>query len=173
MPAPVRARLQNSDPMRVVPSAGRFLRPAAVVLAIAMLSAPGTRAAEVYRWVDENGRVQFGDRPPADAQVEQVDVGEQKPISGDLDQRRERRELLLDVMQEERAEESRARTKDAEQESKRRANCAKATETARQIEDARFIYEPTDDPYNPRVLDDAERARAAERARQDVAKWCR
>lgn len=173
MPTPARAGCRTPDPMRVVPSANRSPLPSRIVLAITILSAPGIQAAGVYRWVDENGRVQFGDRPPAEAQAEQIEVGEQKSVSGDLDQRRERRELLLDVMEEKRVEENRAEAKGAEQESKRRANCAKATETARQIADARFIYEPTDDPYNPRVLDDAERAKAAERARQDVLKWCR
>lgn len=146
---------------------------AGAVFVTTLLQAPGIQAAEVYRWVDADGRVQFGDRPPADAQAEQIEVGDQEPISGDLDQRRERRERLLDVMEEERAREDRAMAEDAEQESRRRANCAKATETARQLEDARFIYEPTDDPYNPRVLDDAERTRAAERARRDVEEWCR
>jgi hypothetical protein len=46
-------------------------------------------------------------------------------------------------------------------------------ETARKIEEARFIYEPTGDPLNPRILDDTERAAAGERARQDVDEWCR
>lgn len=137
-----------------------------------MWSSPDIAAAEVYRWVDADGRVQFGDRPPAEVQAEPIDVGDPEPVSGDLDQRRERRERLLDVMEEKRAEDERNKAKRAEQESKRLANCTKAMETARKIEDARFIYEPTDDPYNPRVLDDAERAKAVQRARQDVADWC-
>ena len=34
-----------------------------VVLAV-VVSLPVVSMAEVYRWVDENGKVHFGDRPP-------------------------------------------------------------------------------------------------------------
>lgn len=30
--------------------------------------------AEVYRWTDADGRVHFGDKPPRDAQTEQVEI---------------------------------------------------------------------------------------------------
>lgn len=31
-------------------------------------------SAEVYRWTDEDGRVHFGDKPPRDAETEQVEI---------------------------------------------------------------------------------------------------
>jgi len=146
---------------------------APVVLLAAACSLASTAAlAEVYRWVDADGRVQFGDRPPADAEAEPLDVGSGKSVSGDLDERRERRERLLDVMQEERAEEARADAENDKQESVRRQNCSTASDKLRRIEEARYIYEPTGDPDNPRVLEDQERAGYTAKARQEVSKWC-
>jgi hypothetical protein len=165
---PPRLRARNRARLPAIRSAA-----AATCLASALAIAPVAACAEIFRWVDENGRVQFGDRPPADAQAEQVEIGADKSVSGDLDERQQRRDRLLDAMEEKRAEDARAEAESARVEATRRRNCATATETARKIDEARVIYEPTGDPLNPRVLDDAERAAAAERARQDVARWCR
>lgn len=46
-----------------------------------ILAASATASsAEMYRWVDENGRVHFGDRPPTDAKAEDVS-GDLTPIN--------------------------------------------------------------------------------------------
>ncbi|WP_245832038.1 DUF4124 domain-containing protein [Solemya velesiana gill symbiont] len=37
-------------------------------------------SAGVYRWVDENGRVHFDDRPPV-SEAQEVDIREQTPAS--------------------------------------------------------------------------------------------
>ncbi|MGL6162466.1 DUF4124 domain-containing protein [Microbulbifer sp.] len=44
------------------------------------LSAAMATAEEVYRWVDEEGKVHFGDRPPAQAAAKNVE-GELRPIN--------------------------------------------------------------------------------------------
>jgi hypothetical protein len=44
----------------------------AVVLALALSASPGW--AQLYRWVDGDGRVHYGDRPPAGAAHEAVDA---------------------------------------------------------------------------------------------------
>jgi len=148
------------------PAAGTTL----ALLAVLCVAAPVS--SEVYRWVDADGRVQYGDQPPAGAGAERVEVGAEKSVSGDLEERRERREKFLDVMEEEREQDARTDAEKSKQETKRRQNCSTATERLRQIEEARYIYERSADPDNPRVLDDPERDAYTKRARQDVAKWC-
>ena len=130
-------------------------------------------SADVYRWVDTDGRVHFGDRPPADTQAEQIQVGEGASVSGDLEERGDRRERFLDVMEEQREEDARAASERTREADKHRKNCAIASDRLRQIQDARFIFEPTADPDNPRILDESERAEYLARARKDVATWCR
>jgi hypothetical protein len=46
---------------------------------VLVISVPAA-AGSVYKWTDEQGRVQFGDRPPPAATVTQVEV---RPASGD------------------------------------------------------------------------------------------
>lgn len=52
-----------------------------LTLALAALATLGTPAhAEVYKWVDANGRVQFSDKPPPDQKgVKQVDIKNTTP----------------------------------------------------------------------------------------------
>jgi hypothetical protein len=149
----------------------RLLRITAVPLAI--LAGFPAAAAEVFRWTDADGRVQFGDRPPADVVAEQVEVGTAASVSGDLEQRREHRERFLGVIEEQRAEGAQAEAESAKQEAARREKCGLARDQAQKIENAQYIYEPTGDPANPRILDEAERADYLARAREDVSTWCR
>lgn len=53
---------------------------AAALLATALLAAASAQAAEVYRWVDAEGRVHFGDRPPQEAEAS-AERAELKPIN--------------------------------------------------------------------------------------------
>jgi len=41
-------------------------------IALFLFAIPGLAAAEVYRWVDQNGRVQFGQTPPTQGTYDRV-----------------------------------------------------------------------------------------------------
>lgn len=41
---------------------------------LSLLLLPAFTGAEIYRWVDENGKIHLSDSPPKQADVEQVDV---------------------------------------------------------------------------------------------------
>lgn len=60
----------------------RALIAAAVpALLLALTTVAGTAGAtEIYRWVDAQGTVHFGDNPPSDGRVEQIEV---RPPIGD------------------------------------------------------------------------------------------
>ena len=55
--------------------------PLNLLITLFLLCALPATAGELYRWVDAEGRVHFGDRPPTEAKAESV--GEQlKPVNG-------------------------------------------------------------------------------------------
>ena len=54
--------------VRLIPAA------VAAVLLAATALAGAVAATEIYRWVDADGTVHFGDRPPADHPVQQIQV---------------------------------------------------------------------------------------------------
>ena len=45
-----------------------------LIVAFAILATDAIAEDEIYRWVDENGVVHFGDRPPANAEADQVSI---------------------------------------------------------------------------------------------------
>jgi len=62
-------------------SKGRQVRATGTALLLASTALAGTAAGtEIYRWVDTEGTVHFGDRPPANRPVVQIEV--QPPMGG-------------------------------------------------------------------------------------------
>jgi hypothetical protein len=49
---------------------------AALIAAVGSLATDAMAAEEIYRWVDENGSVHFGDLPPENIAAEKLSVGQ-------------------------------------------------------------------------------------------------
>lgn len=119
----------------------RRIATVALVGACVAAMASTLRAAEVYRWVDEDGRVHFSDRPRV-AGERPLHVETRAPAPGPDDvRRRERRDRLLEVFAEERrrareqAREARARAQ------ARQKACAEARATLARLERGGVFYE--------------------------------
>lgn len=139
---------------------------------LCLLPATGAISADVYKWTDEAGRVHYGDKPP-DSNALPVEIRESPPVERDREKRRQKRDRLLEIFDEDRRrkmekEEAARREKD-----KRARACAKARERLRKVVDAGFLYEKTGDPKNPRILTEDERQAETDRLRKQVGKWCR
>ncbi|MDH5426459.1 MAG: DUF4124 domain-containing protein [Gammaproteobacteria bacterium] len=100
--------------------------------------------ADVYKWLDENGRVHYGDRPAsvkqADDQRMDIKLDRQvvKSLPGD---RREKRKKLLDAIDEDRQ----LRKQQVEKEKKKRAELAKQ---CHQAKDSLKSYQRSRSVYN-------------------------
>jgi hypothetical protein len=133
----------------------------------------GVHAAGVYKWVDEQGRVHYGDRAPGDSarELKIRPRGTTGPVPSET-QRRERTRRLLDVF----AEERRERKEQAERERQRRAQaveyCARARDRLRNLERSSYVYE-LDRDGNRVVLSQARRDQALNEARAAIKRWCR
>ena len=44
------------------------------LLILCLLSVSSALHAEIYKWVDDNGKAHFTDRPPVNQQVEEIEV---------------------------------------------------------------------------------------------------
>ncbi len=51
----------------------RYLGQGSLAVILVVLSNPGANA-EIYRWVDDNGKVNFSDQPPGDSSATQVEI---------------------------------------------------------------------------------------------------
>lgn len=138
-----------------------------------LLLSSGVVSAEVYRWHDADGKLHYGDRPPADA--EQMNIRSapnstaQKPTNSD---RKEARQRLLDLYREERAEKKKLKQERIAKRKERKQKCLQARVDLDNYQYASGIYRPTERGERE-FLSKEERANYIQDLRDKVNKWCR
>ena len=132
--------------------------------------------AEIYKWVDENGKVHYGDRPPADAEVsEEVEIknapatGKQAPSAA---QRLHRQQRLLDSFAAERAEKKQAAAKEKEQEKKHDRRCVVAKHNLNVMKQAGAHYD-LNEAGEKVYATDAEREKSIRDYEKQINKYCK
>lgn len=112
--------------------------------------------AEVYRWVDEEGAVHFGDRPTANAEPVRVPrSGTQQEPSDTQAQRQEKTRRLLHAWEEERRISAEQKAQEKEARETRRKSCLRAQNELLDLDNGGRIYEL--DEQGQRVYWDEER----------------
>lgn len=127
-------------------------------------------AGEIYRWVDDQGRVHFGDTPPDNA--ERVEMTPAPAGDPQLREHRERGDRLLDIMEEDRRRRDEEQHARQQADADRRSRCETARRRNAQAADANYIYQATGDPDNPRLLNEAERAEFEQQLQADIRHYC-
>lgn len=130
-----------------------------------------THAAPVYRWVDEAGRVHYGDQPPPEG-AEAVEIPASRPADPGLAERRERGTRLSEIMEEDRVARDGARAAEIEEREVRQARCDSARRRLAEATRASYIYKNSEDPANPVILADAERHDLEQSLQTEVRHFC-
>ena len=139
------------------------------VLQLALLLAvvPLVARAEIYKWVDEKGRIQYGENPPAGVKAapirpEAMPGGKPRPPEDLLQQDAEFRRRQIE---QQRADEAAARQAEL-----RKRNCASARDRLSSYEGRRRPYKVQN---GERVfMTDDEREAETARLRAQVSQWC-
>jgi hypothetical protein len=138
----------------------------------------GAALAQHYRWVDKDGRVQYGDNPPPGVKATPLRgvpaapaapaASTQKPAGKALTPAEKDAEFKKRQEDEAKAREKQD-TAAADADAKK-LNCANATESVRTLEIGRVRRVKPDGEYY--FLDDAQIAEEMTRAKKSVADWC-
>ncbi len=142
----------------------------ALILALAAASAVAT--GEVYRWLDADGKVHYGDRPPATG-VDSRSLSLPPAPAAEADQARRRlkQRRLLEAFEAERNQRHQATAEAAAAKRERARNCENARRELARFERANIVY--TSDASGARIyMDDEERLQAAANARAWIGKHC-
>ncbi|MGD8913531.1 MAG: DUF4124 domain-containing protein [Candidatus Thiodiazotropha sp.] len=129
--------------------------------------------AEVYKWVDEEGRVHFSDRAEGATSTE-IQIREQQQLQSSDGQydRQLKMQRMLDVYAEERAEKKEAQQKQQAEAKKRKQYCARAKDRYKTHIRASGIYDLGDDGER-RYMSEEERARHIKQLKSEIARWCK
>ncbi len=145
------------------------------IILLFILIVPVTAYAGVYKWVDENGKVHYGDSPQASQPTVEMNVEVATPepsFSEDLLSREEKRERLLQSMEEDRLEKQEKRDKQKAENEKNRQKCNQYRDRMRHYERANALYK-LDRDGNRVYMSDGERASATKSLRAKINKYCR
>lgn len=153
--------------------------PIQLFIALAILLATATVAAQVYKWVDKDGKVQYTDTPPppgaAKADPKKVETG---PASGTADSAAPTGKSLA-----ERAKDFDKRRADADAKAKKDADAEKVAKNNEQVcrdakiflsdlESGRPLYRSNEKGERELVGEDQRKADVA-RARESIAAACK
>ena len=149
------------------------VRKAVVVGSVALL-AGSAMAGDIYKYVDEDGTVHYGDRPTGEASEQRMAVVSRSTtaasVDAQIDQLREREARLAEdqkrrEVKEQEAAEARADAED------RAAKCQENRNRLVSYGEARRLYKQ--DESGERVyLDESERKAAEAQVRELIAKYC-
>ena len=127
--------------------------------------------ADIYRWVDEQGNVHYGDRPAHDTDAEALEL-EERSVNTDIgEDRQEYRDRLLEAMQEDREAIRDERQRQAAEKRERAARCASLKERYRRIRGASGIYR-TDKDGQRNYMSADKRAQYEQRHRELMRRYC-
>lgn len=149
-----------------------------------LLMAPALPAAKIYKWVDEQGNVHYGERPPVknaeEMHIRKAPAAPPAAAPGAANPAGEeaaatdpgsKRDKLLEGFAEERANKKKAEEQAAKEKELRDKNCAQARNNlaSQQLGGRRFIMTESGEQ---KFLSDEESAQRLQQAQQDVAEWC-
>jgi uncharacterized protein DUF4124 len=158
-----------------------------ILLTLLTVAFAGTASAQLYKWMDNNGRVQYGDTPPGDAtkvtRLRAPSPGAAPapaatPASADAKKEAAKDkekpltpEEAFQKRQKERAETEQKEAKERADAAAKRQNCETAQADQRALESGARLTK-VNGAGEPVVVDDDARARDLQRARKAVAEWC-
>ncbi len=146
----------------------------AVIVGGVILLAGTAMAGDIYKYVDKDGNVHYGDRPSGEATEQRMALASRSTDSASVDARIEQR-LERDAQREEARQERAAEKEEAaavrEEAEKRAARCEESRARLQSYDAALRLYKQ--DENGERVyLDDAQRAAAEKRARDAISEYC-
>ncbi len=138
---------------------------------ISILSCLSNVNAEVYKWVDENGKIVYGDKPTT-SDANEIII-KKAPVKDSVVQgRNTKQSKLLDVMKQERNERNALIKEEKKKKHEQEKMCADARKKLQKMKDASYLYQETDDPNNPIIMSDEERKAEEKKLEKYIKKNC-
>lgn len=144
--------------------------------ALVLAAAAGGAFAQQYKWVDQNGRVRYGDVPPpgVNATALRPPPGAATPGSeaGKDAAKALTPEQAFRKRQEEAQKEREMQAKAEQDAQVKRENCSRAQDALRTLESGQRISR-TDSKGERYFLDEAQITQETAKARESVGQWCK
>lgn len=125
------------------------------ILLLLLICIPFQGYAEVYKWVDEQGQMHYGEEPPA-ANATEVKIQQVPQSDLSVQKRNEESDKLLKVYEEERNIKKEEKQKAEEEEKKRAEECRAAKDELQDMQQPGLSYYEHDDQGRRKYLSGTE-----------------
>ena len=142
-----------------------------IFVMVLLLACGAASAAGVYKWVDENGKVHYGDHP-GNSSAREVTLPAAPAPDENQRAREQKQKKLLQVFEEERQEKREQEVKAKAEQQKREHECTLAKARLKSYEQAGELT-TKDNDGKERTLSKSEYKQALDDAKQAVEHWCR
>ena len=152
--------------------------PVQLFIAVAILLATATVAAQVYKWVDKDGKVQYSDTPPpasaTKVEAKRIDTPPAAAASTGAVPEKSLQDRAKDYDKRKAAVAEKAKKSDTEKQNAdlNVANCANARSALRDLESGRPLVRTAESGDREFVSDEARQADIA-KARKSIADFCK
>jgi len=147
------------------------IRLRAILFVLVYLLSNVVFAAGVYRWVDEQGNVQFGDDPGRTKEAKSVKLPAFKGADPAYLKRLEQQKKYLNARQEERQKGAESKVKDKKLQEEMAARCKDAQDRLKMFTESSQVY--VEENGGRRYLDKGQMSTGKQRANDEVKKYCR
>jgi len=128
--------------------------------------------AGIYKWTDENGNVQYGDKPTASSEQLNIKV-EAPPVPAEGDEtREERRQRITDSMTDDRLARDKKKAEAKEKNAETNRLCVESKDRLKRYNRAGRLYN-LDKEGNRNTLSDASRAKTIADLGKEISKNCK
>ena len=135
-----------------------------------------TAQADLYKWVDEQGKIHYSDQPASGKTKSEtkLEIPNQPSNGATPDSSKSWQEKDLDYKkrQASAAESAAKKQKEAQETKTAQENCAKSKNNLSQLESIVPVY-TYDEKTGRSYLNEGQRTEAIEKARKSVAEWCK
>ena len=143
------------------------------IFIVLMLLFCSQAVAEIYKWVDDQGKVHYSDKPvKQDAQQLNIKTEDINKSKLSQQERLERRQRLLQAYDEDRAKRKEEDSKAEKQQQRLQRECVIAKDRLAQYERSTGLYD-LDKEGNRVMLSEKERESVTDRLRQQIKQHCK
>ena len=137
----------------------------------ACLFIPFAAGAEVYKWVDEDGRTHYGEKPEA-ADASKIEIREPPRTDESVIRRNEKRDQYLDILEEERAQDDELKQQEITEQQTLSRHCTELKDYLKKLQEGRTHYYQLDNEGNRIYMSEQEIASEKDKLEKEYRKSC-
>ena len=137
-----------------------------------LIFVPIVAIAEIYKWVDEDGRIHYGEKPPVE-DASKVDIREAPKVDDSLKQQSIDQQKLLEIYEEERKLKKEEKLKAEKEKAELKQQCQSLENNLKDLKQGGLSFYDLDEKGERTYLSAEELATHIKKLQDDYDKYCK